>query len=122
MNLRLYVWVSLILMGVSGGVLTLIFWPNYSYSLGIVVGGSASLLGAWSLMVAVDEMPMRDLGQTKRALLKNKFMRYAIYAVAIALSLFLPTIFDKITTIGALLVIKLLLVFTEYVKTMKVSK
>jgi len=113
MNVKRYVYVACILMGVVSLTTAMIFWPNFSIALGVLLGGSTALLGLWSLIRAVDNVPLRDLKQIKRGLLMNKLMRYGIYASAIILSLSLPFIFDKVATISALLVIKLLLVVTE---------
>ena len=120
MNLRYYVGISLGLMTLAAFIIAVIFWPVYSYSLGIILGGTASLLGAWSLKSAVDDMPLREFRQTKRALLKNKLIRYAIYTVAIGLAVLLPSVFDRVTTIIALIVVKFLLVFTEFVATKRI--
>ncbi len=113
MNVKRYVIIAILLIGIVSLTMAVIFWPNLSITFGILLGGSAALLGLWSLIMAVDNIPLRDLRQTKRALLKNKLTRYGIYASAIIISLSLPFVFDKIATISALLVIKLLLVVTE---------
>ncbi len=113
MNVKRYVIIAILLIGIVSLTTAMIFWPNFSIALGVLLGGSTALLGLWSLIRAVDNVPLRDLKQIKRGLLMNKLMRYGIYASAIILSLSLPFIFDKVATISALLVIKLLLVVTE---------
>lgn len=113
MNMKRYVGIALVVMMVAMIVSAILFWPTLSISFGILLGGSTALLGLWSLVSAVDNIPLRDLQQIKRALLKNKLFRYVIYASAIIISLSLPFVFDKVATIASLLVIKLLLVVTE---------
>lgn len=90
-----------------------IFWPNYSYALGIVWGSIGGSIGFWLLYSAVDNMPLRDLGDTKRTLRRNKMIRFAIYSVFVMIAVFLPSIFSVFTTILSLIMVKFLLVISE---------
>ena len=93
-----------ILATLLGALILLVFLPDLSYSLGLVWGGSISLLAFWYLNARISTV---KLNRIKPALLFNRIIRYLLYILAIIVSYLLPNILSIFTTIIGLFMIKL---------------
>ena len=113
MNYRRYISIVGVVTVISSIAMLVIFWPNFTYAVGIIWGSLASMLGFWSLYSTVENMPLRDLPDTKRALRRGKLMRYAIYSVFVMIAVFIPELVSILATISMLIVVKFLLVISE---------
>lgn len=113
MNYRRYISIVGVVTIVVSIALLIVFWPNFTYSVGIIWGALASMLGFWSIHSTVENMPLRDLSDTKRDLRRGKMMRYAIYGVFVMIAVFIPELVSILSTITMLIVVKLLLVISE---------
>ena len=74
----------------------ILFIINQSYGLGFILGGLASLL-AFRWLQRLEGIPMNDLRVLKKSLLRNKLMRYLIYAISLFIAFMLPRNFNYVT-------------------------
>lgn len=89
----------------------LIFFGK-AYSLGLLLGGLASLLGL-KFIEKLDNIEITDYRFLKSKLRKNHLIRYLIYGVVLLGSFLRPNVFSYITCFIGLLLTKVWIVILE---------
>ena len=82
------------------------------YSLGLLLGGLASLLGL-KIIERLNDVQISDYQILKRRLRKNHLIRYLIYGVVLLGSFLRPNVFSFITCFLGLLLTKVWIVIVE---------
>lgn len=101
-----YTIISLVIMCIS-----LMFFDK-KYSLGLLLGGLASLLGL-KIIEKLDSVEINDYKSLKSRLRKNHLIRYLVYALVMFFSFFRPKVFSYITCFVGLLLTKFWLIIIE---------
>lgn len=82
------------------------------YSLGLLLGGLASLFGL-KIVEKLDDVEMVDYRCLKRKLRNNHLIRYLIYGVVLLGSFLRPNVFSYITCFIGLLLTKFWIIIVE---------
>ena len=100
---------SVISIIVIGSILIFI---DYKYSLGLVLGGLASLLSL-KMIQKLEKVEMGNYKYLKSKLRKNHALRYLIYALVLLACMLRPNVFSFVTCAIGLLVTKIWIVIVE---------
>ena len=90
--------------------LFLLSFFSWSYALGFLLGGLSALL-AFKWLQRLEYLPLDNIIVVKKALTRNKLIRYLIYALAIGACFIRPSSFNYVACFIGILIVRFWFVY-----------
>lgn len=95
-------------------LLFIIFFHDFSYAFGLLIGGLTSILGFALIVIMTNRLDLRNLRTTRKQLILGRIIRSLLYLGVLILAILNKENISFLTIIVGLFVIKLSIVIENY--------